>query len=147
MSNFLFDNVALLAGSNDVLDMAEPTTFQESWNHPDPIQREKWSTAIRKEFHDMNHSQVWMKIKKSEVSPNRRCVKTKWVFKIRRNSIFHARLVDRGYSQIAGVYYTDNYAQVINYFTWRVILILMLLNNYDGKLIDIEVAFLHGDLE
>ena len=29
MSNFLFDNVALLAGSDDVLDMVEPTTFQE----------------------------------------------------------------------------------------------------------------------
>ena len=48
MSNFLFENVALLSGGNDVLDMVEPTTFQESWNHPDPIQSEKWSTSIRK---------------------------------------------------------------------------------------------------
>ena len=48
MPNFLFDNVALLAGSDDVLDMVEPTKFQESWNHPDPIQREKWRSAIRK---------------------------------------------------------------------------------------------------
>ena len=83
MSNFLFDNVALLAGSNDVLDMVEPTTFQESWNHLDPIQREKWRTAIRKEFHDMNRRQVWRKIKRSEIPPGRRCVKTKWVFKIK----------------------------------------------------------------
>ena len=117
----------------------EPTTFQESWNHPDPIQHEKWRSAIRKEFNDMNHSQVWMKIKKSEVSPNRRCVKTKWVFKIRRNSIFHARLVDRGYSQIAGVDYMSNYAPVINDVTWRVLLIVVLLKKYDGKIIDIEV--------
>ena len=48
MSNFFFDIVALLAGSDDVLDTVEPTTFQESWNHPDPIQKEKWRTAIGK---------------------------------------------------------------------------------------------------
>ena len=83
MSNFLFENVALLAGSDDVLDMAEPTTFQESWNHPDPTQREKWRTAIRKKFHDVNNCQVWRKIKRSEIPPDRRCMKTKWVFKIK----------------------------------------------------------------
>ena len=52
-----------------------------------------------------------------------------------------------GYSQISGVDYTADYATVINDITWRLILIVILLNNYDGKLIDIEVAFLHGDLE
>ena len=55
MSNFLFDIVALLAGRDDVLDMVEPTTFQESWDHPDPIKSEKWRTDIRKYFHDINH--------------------------------------------------------------------------------------------
>ena len=107
-------NVALLAGSNDVLDMVEPTTFQESWNHPDPIQREKWRTDIRKEFHDVNNRQVWRKIKRSGMPPDRRCMKTKWVSKINRNGIFRARLLACGHSQIDGVDYTANYAPVIN---------------------------------
>ena len=77
MSNFLFDNVELLVGSDDVLDMVEPTTFQELWNRLDPIQRDKCRTDIRKEFHDMNHLQVWRKIKRSEMPPDRRCVNTK----------------------------------------------------------------------
>ena len=83
MSNVLFDNVASLSGSNVVLDRVEPTTFQELWNHPDPIKCEKLRTAIRKEFHDMNHSQVWRKIKISEMPPDRCCIKTKLVFKIK----------------------------------------------------------------
>ena len=74
-------------------------------------------------------------------------MKTKWVFKIKQNGIFHACLVACGYSQTAGVYYTENYAPVINDFTWCVILIVMLLKKYDGKLLDIEIAFLHVDLE
>ena len=52
-----------------------------------------------------------------------------------------------GYSQIAGADYTVNYATVINDVTCRVLLIIMLLKNCDGKIIDIEVAFLHGNLE
>ena len=79
--------------------------------------------------------------------PDRRCVNTKWLFNIKRNVIFRARLVACGYSQIAGVDYRGNYAPVINYVTWRVLLIVMLLKKYDGKFLDVEVEFLHGDLE
>ena len=52
-----------------------------------------------------------------------------------------------GYSQIDGVYYTAKYAQVINDVTCSVQLVVMLLKKYDGKILDIEVAFLHGDLD
>ena len=52
-----------------------------------------------------------------------------------------------GYSHISGVDCTSKYAPVINDVTWCVLVIVMLLNNYDGKIIDTEVAFLHGDLE
>ena len=62
----------------------------------------------------MNHHQVWRKIKRSEIPPDRRWVKTKWVFKIKQNGIFCAHLVACGYSQIAGVDYTANYAPIIN---------------------------------
>ena len=107
--------------------MVEPTTFQESWNHPDPIQREKWRTDIRKDFHDTNHCKVWKKINRSENPPDRLCVNIKRVFKIKGNGIFRARLVAFGYSQIIGVDYTENYAQVINDVTCRVLLIVILL--------------------
>ena len=79
--------------------------------------------------------------------PDRRCVKTKWVFKIKRNGIFRAHLVACGYSQIDGVHYTENYVPVINDVTWPVLLIVILLKKYDGKLIGIKVEFLNGDLE
>ena len=79
--------------------------------------------------------------------PDRRCVKTKWVFKKKGNGIFFARLVACGSSQISDVDYTANYAPVINDVTWCVLFIVMLFNKYDENLIDTEVTFLHGDLE
>ena len=95
----------------------------------------------------MNYCQLWRKIKRIEIPPDRRCVKTKWVFKINQNGIFCSRIVACGYSQIYGVDYKENYTPVFNDFIWCVLLILMLLNKYDGKLFDIKVTFLHDYLE
>ena len=128
-------------------DLVEPTTFRDAWDHPDPVQREKWREAIRKEFGDMNRRGVWRKILRSKMPRDRRCVKNKWVFKIKRNGVFRARLVACGYSQIAGVDFSDNYAPVINDVTWRILMVIMLRENLDGIIIDVETAFLHGDLE
>ena len=79
--------------------------------------------------------------------PDRRCLKTRGVFKIKRNDVFRAILVACSYSQIYDVDYTANYAPVINDVTWRVLLIVMLLKKYNVKLLEIEVAFLRGNLE
>ena len=75
-------------------DMFEnPKTFQEAWNHPDPFQRKKWREAILKEFKKMNDNKVWRKIKRHQMPKNRRCVKHKWIFEIKRDGRFRARLV------------------------------------------------------
>ena len=76
----------------------EPRTFKAAYHHEDPVQREKWREAIRKELKDMKARNVWAKIKRSTVPKNRRCVKNKWVFKIKKSGIFRARLVAYGYS-------------------------------------------------
>ena len=124
----------------------EPTTFREAWDHPDPIQREKWRAAIRLEFTNMNRRQVWRTIKRSDMPRGRRCVKHKWVFKIKRDGRFRARLVACGYSQIPGVDYTENYSPVIHDCTYRLLIVLQLLFKLQSRIIDVETAFLHGDL-
>jgi hypothetical protein len=127
--------------------LVEPRGYKEAWNHPDKVQREKWREAIGKEFRDMSDRKVWKKIKRSEMPQGRRCVKHKWVMKIKRTGIFRARLVACGYSQIPGVDFTDNFAPVINDVTYRILLVASIVWNLTTKIIDFETAFLHGDLE
>jgi len=76
--------------------MVEPTTFQEAYNHEDPEQRAKWHAAIHKEFKDMNNRGVWRKVKRSTIPQGHQCIKSKWVFKIKRDGVFQARLVACG---------------------------------------------------
>jgi hypothetical protein len=90
----------------------------------------------------MKEKEVYEKICKSELPNGRTCIKNKWVFKIKCNGIFRA-LVACGYSQVPGV---ESFAPVINDVTFCILLIMMLTWNLTGKIVDIETAFLHGNL-
>ena len=125
----------------------EPVSFDEAFNHSELESRVKWRSAINKEFKEMDVRGVWKKISKSEMPAGRRCVKSKWVFKIKRNGVFRARLVACGYSQVPGLDFNDSFAPVVNDVTFRILLVAMLVWNLKAKIIDVETAFLHGDLK
>ena len=77
---------------DEQIKFEEPRTFREACDHPDSIQRMKWRETIHKEFRDMIRRGVWRNIKKSQVPRDRRCVKCKWILKIKRNGVFeHAQ--------------------------------------------------------
>ena len=81
----------------------EPKTFQEAWHSPVEEERNNWQIAIRKEIKSMINRGVWRKIDKVKMPENRRLIGNKWVFKIKRDGTYRARLVALGYSQIPGV--------------------------------------------
>lgn len=124
-----------------------PKRYEEAWNHPDLKFREKWRSAITKELTSMEKRAVWKIIKRSKMPKNRRCVKSKWVFDIKRSGIFKVRLVACGYTQVPGVDFTDSYAPVINDVSWRILIVAILVWSLDAKIIDVETAFLLGDLD
>ena len=125
-----------------------PETYDEAWNHPDLKLRARWRVAIRKEIKSLAEiRKVWRKIKRSAMPKGRRCVKSKWVFDIKRSGLFKVRLVACGYSQIPGVDFTESYAPVINDVSWRILLVAKMLWGLDAKIVDVETAFLYGELE
>ena len=95
----------------------------------------------------MNKQGVWRNYKKKNLPTGRKCIKNKWVFDVKRSGLFRARLVACGYSQIPGVDFTESYAPVINDVTWRILLIVKILLKLQSRIIDVETAFLHGELE
>jgi hypothetical protein len=142
-----FTFTSLDVNPTDYDEIVEPKSYNEAWNHQESKQQVKWRKAIAKEFNDMVTRKVWKKMKRQDIPSGRRCVKTKWVMKIKRNGVFRARLVACGYSQIPGVDFTENYAPVINDVTYRIILFASMVWGLETKIINFETAFLHRDLE
>jgi Reverse transcriptase (RNA-dependent DNA polymerase) len=67
---------------------------------------------------------------------------SKWVLKEKRDGVFRARLVALGYSQIPG-----NYSPVMNNSSFRILILLIAKLGLKAWSLDIETAFLNGDLE
>ena len=123
-----------------------PDSFDEAWNHKDEFQQKKWREAITKELQKMTDLEVWQIIKKSAKPKERRCVKHRWVFEIKRSGVFRARLVACGYSQIPGIDFEESFSPVANDVTTRILIIAEMMYKLKSKLVDVETAFLHGKI-
>jgi Reverse transcriptase (RNA-dependent DNA polymerase) len=129
----------------DILDV--PTTYEEAYYHQNPWCRARWREAIQLELNKMYALKVWHTVQKSDVPKDRRCIKNKWVFDVKRTGRFRARLVACGYSQIPGVDFQDFYSPVVNDAVFRIVVILQILWGLTAVIIDVETAFLHGELK
>ena len=77
-------------------DPDEPQRIQQAWCL---ISREKWREAIRLEFKKMLDMCVWRHVKRNDRPNDRRLVGCRWVFKVNRNGVYRARLVDKTFQQ------------------------------------------------
>ena len=123
-----------------------PKTFQEAWHHPNATSREKWREDIRKELKAMIDQKVYRNVKKKNLPPGRKPVGCRWVFAIKRDGRFRARLVAKGYTQVAGIDFDAHTSPVMNDVTFRIMIVYKLIYNHDGVLTDFATAFLLGDL-
>ena len=119
----------------------EPKTFQEAWHYPIEKEKDNWRTATKKEIRSMIEREVWRKTDRKKKPSNRRLLGNKWVFKIKRDGTYGARLVGLGYSQIPGVDYTDNFAPVAHDVSFRIALARMMMEKLDSLVMDVETPF------
>ena len=82
----------------------------------------------------------------------RNIIKTKWIFKIKRNSKneperYKARLVAKGYDQEKGIDYDETFAPVFKQQSLKLILAIAINEGLTIHQIDISTAFLYGELK
>ena len=110
---------------------------------------EKWKGAAKEELTSMNEMKTWTLV---PPPAGANIVSSKWVYKIKTNSDgsiarFKARLVARGFTQIAGVDYEETFAPTAKFATIRLMLSLACSLQWPVEQANIDTAFLWAELE
>jgi hypothetical protein len=84
------DQVNLSLSSTFIIK--EPTTYGEAINSEQKEDQIKWKSAIGKELKEMEKRGFWEIIDEKDIPINRRCIKNKMIFKVKRNGIFEQDL-------------------------------------------------------
>ncbi|RVX20135.1 Retrovirus-related Pol polyprotein from transposon RE1 [Vitis vinifera] len=120
----------------------EPTSYAEAASHS------HWQEAMQSELAALEANHTWSL---TSLPPGKKPIGCRWVYKIKRHSDgtierFKARLVAKGYTQLEGIDYHDTFSPTAKMITVRCLLALATAQNWSLHQLDVNNAFLHGDL-
>lgn len=121
----------------------EPTSFKHA------ITNSHWQEAMLQEIQALHRNNTWTLVPYSE---GMSLITSKWIYKTKYKpdgSIerHKARLVARGFQQTPGVDYKETFSPVIKPCTIRIVFTLAVTRGWTIQQIDINNAFLHGQLQ
>jgi histone deacetylase 1/2 len=101
------------------------------------------------EFDALRLNNTWRLV---ELPRGHHIIGCKWVFKVKHKSDgtidrYKARLVAKGFTQRAGIDYTDTFSPVVKPTTVRLILSIAVSRGWALRQVDVQNAFLHGDIQ
>nr|CAN82610.1 hypothetical protein VITISV_021745 [Vitis vinifera] len=121
----------------------EPRTYSQA------SKNDSWVQAMNREYQALLRNNTW-----SLVPPpsSAHIVGCRWIYKLKyrpNGSIdrHKARLVAQGFTQTPGIDYFDTFSPVVKPCTIRLILALAVSFQWSVRQLDVENAFLNGDLE
>ncbi len=138
------DDPDVFVNNTFVIMHNEPATYAEAMQQPDS---NRWHTAMGKEKDCLNNAGTWEEVKKSSVPPGHRILRGKWVYKRKRDGTYKARWVVKGFEQVKGLDYQQVFAAVVRADTFRTLLAIATLLDWDISNVDIDSAFLHGNID
>ncbi|MED6162296.1 hypothetical protein PIB30_118906 [Stylosanthes scabra] len=120
----------------------EPTSYEQA------VFDDSWKQAIKAELDALDENRTWMLTK---LPKGKKAIGCKWIFKIKLKqdgSIerYKARLVAKGFTQTLGFDYFDTFSPVIKMTTFRLLLAIVASKNWYVHQLDVNTAFVHGDL-
>ena len=130
-------------------EVFEPSTYKEAMECPDA---EEWVESIDTEMKTLLANNTFEVVDKADVPKGRRIVKSKWVFKVKKDSKGNflsrkTRLVAKGFTEIPGVDYFEVFHPVGKGITFRLLSAKAAARKLKLYHVDIKGAFLHANLQ
>ncbi|CAA7060014.1 unnamed protein product [Microthlaspi erraticum] len=125
------------------------TAGDEPKHFKDAVQIKVWNDAMGTEVDALEQKRTW---DICDLPPGKEALGCLWVYKTKYNSDgtierYKARLVVQGNHQIEGEDFDETFAPVVKMNTVRSVLRLVASKNWEVYQMDVNNAFLHGDLE
>lgn len=120
----------------------EPSCFEQA------RQDKKWRDAMQQEIKALEKNGTWTL---EDLPEEKKTIDSKWVYKTKYKSNgeverYKARLVAKGFTQMKGVDYHETFAPVAKLVTVRTLLAVAIKKDWIIHQLDVNNAFLHGDL-
>ncbi|GJZ63136.1 retrotransposon protein, putative, ty1-copia subclass [Tanacetum coccineum] len=110
----------------------------------------KWKSAMEEEMDSPRKNKTWELV---DHPVGKKLVNCKWLFKIKevikgvQNPKYKVRLVAHGFTERACIYYNELFLSAVQHTSFRVIISLTALRDYELKQLDVKTTFLHWNLE
>jgi hypothetical protein len=143
-----FHSLSQLSDSHSVFTLSL-TQHTEPKSYIEACKSENWVKAMNSELDALTKTGTWVLV---DLLPNVKPIGNRWVYKVKHKSDgsierYKARLVAKGYTQIEGLDFFDTFSPVAKLTTVRMLLALASIKGWFLYQLDVNNAFLHGDLQ
>ncbi|KAF0727995.1 hypothetical protein Ae201684_014101 [Aphanomyces euteiches] len=123
-----------------------PSNIRQAHASPE---KHEWNKATDAEYNSLMQHNTWTLC---ELPPDRKPIGCRWIFTKKYTadgtlSCYKARLVAQGFTQVAGVDYTEVFAPVIRTSSIRFLFALAAMSSMQICHMDVQTAFLNGNLQ
>jgi len=139
--------IATSSTTEEIDEVQVPKTAKEALTGP---YAELWKKAMEEEFNSLHQKGTWEIVRKTPEMIN--VVGSRWVFSLKRNNFgeivrFKARLVAQGFTQVAGVDFTETFSPVLMKRSLRILIALTVENDWEMDQVDVITAYLNSPLD
>ncbi len=118
-----------------------PKSFEKA------VREVKWKDAMIKELSSIQERNAWTVESKKSLGKENKVLNTRWVYTVKGDGTYKARLAVLGYFQRPGVDFWESYSPVVSDPVIRTLLCVANHRNWDIQQIDVETAFLNARLK